>query len=119
MKIVRLLEYEFPSAEAAIAHLQNRGVKGKAMWAQSTITEKFYWTDPEVCRVLNQVVTPVEEGEPPKGTGRCKYYPRPGDSPVCYAGSDVSGAFVCTEQYALSCEACAELEAKVVPDGSK
>jgi hypothetical protein len=35
---------------------------------------------------------------------KCKYYPIIEDGPVCDCGSDVSGTFVCTEEYSKTCQ---------------
>jgi len=36
--------------------------------------------------------------------GKCEFYPSEDDDCVCACGSDVSGPFVCTKEYSLSCQ---------------
>lgn len=69
MQIARLLIYEFPDDLTAIKQLNNRGIKGTQVWANCSISEQFYHNDPEVEKVLEQVVTPVVKGEPPDPKG--------------------------------------------------
>lgn len=33
----------------------------------------------------------------------CEFYPKEGEGCVCNCGSDVSGKFVCTKEYSLTC----------------
>jgi hypothetical protein len=42
----------------------------------------------------------------------CDHYPSVNDGPVCDAGADVSGIFVCTKELQKTCEAAIELESK-------
>lgn len=46
-----------------------------------------------------------EDPMPIKLEGACEFYPsHPEDGPVCAAGSDVSGRFVCTAEYGRNCQ---------------
>jgi hypothetical protein len=42
----------------------------------------------------------------------CEFYPTADDDPVCGAGSDISGTFVCTEEYGRTCQWANEERAK-------
>jgi hypothetical protein len=121
--IKRLLEYKFPDFETAVAHLSNRGVRGTSpsswMMGKAVITETFYYNSQDAIDVLNAVVTKCVKGEPPDRDGICKYYPAPGDSPVCGACVDVSRGPVCTEQFSKICEPCIEQEKREVSDDSR
>jgi len=34
---------------------------------------------------------------------KCEFYPTEKDDPICDCGSDISGSFVCTKEYSLTC----------------
>ena len=34
----------------------------------------------------------------------CEFYPKESDDSVCACGSDISGNFICTKEYSLSCQ---------------
>lgn len=35
--------------------------------------------------------------------GKCEFYPKLEDDCVCYAGSDISGTFICTKEFSKTC----------------
>jgi len=47
---------------------------------------------------------------------QCEFYPRPDDGCVCAAGSDISGAFLCTREYSDKCQ-WADIARKATRDG--
>ena len=79
----------------------NSWKKDKEHLPKSTLTHiQAQWIKGEISLMLWN----LPQKEEVKMNDQCEFYPGEHDGCVCWAGSDVSGGFFCTEEYSKTCQ---------------
>ena len=86
------------------------GFKGKMiiLWEDIVDLEARYVSESEIPKEVLDLLKTEKD--------KCEFYPRLDEDCVCAAGSDISGAFLCTKEYSEKCQ-WADIARKAVRDG--